>query len=1039
MKSFKEYILSEDLEDTFISVFSKRGETDNLTKEQIINKIIEFQKNNGSDNPELLKKRLEKKFDETMEKLGYIYKKEGDNSKGTSLYNMAKSGRIKDVLNKTKEIKQKFKDNEEIQDACKKVQDEAPKAASVVTEDNESAVTGDNIPSEPSEQIRQEFLNACKKLDDLLIKKGDNLSIDDKMANDTAQAEMIKIFKNLLEKYRDILAKDLTKATKVTVYAAKLNNNSRLDFEELQKIYNAAKSGKLINGEIYSGNKKTLLDQIRFLVSCLALKNNGSNLFKDDGTIYKDKGLGDDNINNCLKELFGGVKGGLGENILKKLGDGIKSSEQFAGAINRLMDEINKNPLEKDLVVKNSSSSNDSNSSNSPSSSNDSNSSNSPSSSNDSNSSNSPSSSNDSNSSSSSNDSNSSSSSNDSNSSSSSNDSNSSNSPSSSNSSNNSSEIRKINTGIGAIQNLSYSSSEQEIKNAVNNYYGTGDGEEERGKLYDYYSSEMDNQMKINDELYKRNQALNPKSKKEKEEKVEENLILYNIHNNKLLAESDFGNKVKDIFTRGKYDISQSKTSGSYENYKTELSRLISTYRKKVNNEIAKISKIVNTGKKADIVYKIKKITNELENDATQLFYRAKKANSYNAFGIMQHNHNINAKKAADKAKEIFDNSRAGKLSNIVKEKIQEVMKNLTPEMLDKIPDDEQGTKNGFRDTVAYVVKNFTSDSKFNAILNEPDIDNQINDKGTVKQHAIEAIQAVKEFNVAGEAEVMAFLGELVNKMKEDKAIATWIEKYNKIYEDKKLKLPLKQTIFALGDDKKRANIINKIKSSADPITDIKSSFGIGAQTQANQAEKKPEYNNPKVQQEVIDAANKSNEQDFAAEQAVSVKTESILHMSFKDYLLKEQELIGQSSTSVNNLPAVNKQNTQGAQNTQGKTIPTSKPIKFSPEQLPLLAFLLLVSGNAQGDLYTAALKNLTGSGKDNSQYSDEDKIRALNMWKREHSPMVQKITETMNALLKKEQQPAASVVTSSAVGDYKIPSRLFKQAIRRKIGKTMF
>lgn len=306
MKNFKDYVLQEDANLWIASQLADKYKNSNIhmdLSDKNIEAAIDLYKENHPNDTEAIN-GIDK------DKIREIIKKR--NNKKDNLTSLAQEGDYKKLSLELEKLSKN--ENTEVQ---KKVNLILPKvrqlsaAASVVTED------------EKEEELRQEIINACKEIDDLILK--DNNTPESREQNVAAQEKMKDVYKELYNKYS---GGDLKKAASFLNSVAKISGDQKtLSFEELKVGWGKISAGNQFVGKSFVKDNN-LTKGVKFLIGCLCLKLTlGSDIFGGQGVkVLEKEGIKTDaNVNDAISSLkVQTVDKSIEENF-----NGIRSSENF--------------------------------------------------------------------------------------------------------------------------------------------------------------------------------------------------------------------------------------------------------------------------------------------------------------------------------------------------------------------------------------------------------------------------------------------------------------------------------------------------------------------------------------------------------------------------------------------------------------------------------------------------------------------------------------------------------------------------------------
>ena len=611
-------------------------------------------------------------------------------------------------------------------------------------------------------------------------------------------------------------------------------------------------------------------------------------------------------------------------------------------------------------------------------------------------------------------------------------------------------EERMNNAIKNSISSLTRNSTKEEVEAAINTTFGTTESSKEsedqnRGTAFANILDAIKRAKKKNQELY-------DVSHKKEETEIKENNFFFDCANNKLINENALGDALGNArnFAERKFKSSLGRVNLS-NNQRNENSwnKCLNELRNKQIATLGKakilasnlFDKINSVSKKGDIIYKLKKLASNYNTSMTSIYMDYRRANSYNGIGALAHDMRVGKMKAEKKAKEFEKGTKAGQEAEIINQNIESKLQNINAQSLDKyIPEN-------LRDVFAYAVLNQSNPM----ILQEPDVDSDTG-KMTVSKSAFSAVANNNEvFGVGNEQELSVFLAKLLEKANKDPELGAWLTKYKGIYDNKKAMMPIRNAIF---DFKKHSKQITyKLKNSQNPYGDICAALGISSENLQESVKSFKDYyllnewfgkakqNNEATPASFTDEEKKSlaalcllaavgmpNEPKFSSLKEAAAKMvlskigrdEQIMQkLSTTEIISAAQKYVNENSDKVN--PAVqglmaiiknaeqkqgqNAQNTQNAQNAQNAQNTQNAQN----------------AQNAQNTQNTQNTQNAQNAQNGNTTGTGYLKSKGIN-----------NDQDFKNAM---DELGNYSVVTSDAVGESKIPDRLYRKMIRRRIG----
>ena len=253
------------------------------------------------------------------------------NIKKASLASLVKQEKYDELKNKLNELKNN--DNKEVAKESKLLLSKVNKltiAASVVTE------------AEDDEALKAEILKAAERIDDLLMKDGDD--VETVFNNKKALYKMKDVYNQLYEKYR---GGNYDNAAKFLKAAAELfGTKDTLSWKELLQEWKSVSNGQGLHTGLSIKKDDLFIKGVKFLLGCLILKIVlKSDIFGGEG-MKKDEGIIPDDAVNKALTLLGKKSDGAVLNIDKSITDNFKGLNSSADFIKGLEGFFRK--LEKD-------------------------------------------------------------------------------------------------------------------------------------------------------------------------------------------------------------------------------------------------------------------------------------------------------------------------------------------------------------------------------------------------------------------------------------------------------------------------------------------------------------------------------------------------------------------------------------------------------------------------------------------------------------------------------------------------------------------
>ena len=574
---------------------------------------------------------------------------------------------------------------------------------------------------------------------------------------------------------------------------------------------------------------------------------------------------------------------------------------------------------------------------------------------------------------------------------------------------------------------LNSKSSPEEINNAVKEFFGDGD----KSKL-EHFLTKVEMQKSENVAVGQERKDYNlenlAKYKRDHEDvedngnNVSENYVLNTLYNNPLIYEG-FKNFVRNVHsnlpTVGRFKVGNYKSSEkSWEACISRMKEAQAEYEKKAVAISGKAtSPNCSIPQKHSLLTKLKSLAGEYNIHLNGIFEQCKKRNGYNAIGSAIHDAKSGwYKQQIDKFEKSKD-TNAYREKLISKENIKKAISNLSTEELDKITS-MGGIKNKY--LFAYGILSVAKNNRKG--LFERDI---VNGKGNVEKGLKNILDNNTEaFGVDADTNLYDFADMLFNSNKD---IQKWVEENSKQYETRLRIDPLSDELRLLQSQGKAW--LEKTSQQQRSGADFKKEFGIN---------------------------------------------ESVSSISFKEFcVLYEAEQTEQPTQS------------------QGQGQPTPEPLCKNDKDKSILATLFLINNNSSDTAREAAAKYLASKNEDKKGYTVNDYLTAAKTYREDNasdntyvdlcnffnklltSPgnngqPQQPVQATQGQQPQQPQQTGASqpnindistqnddsetgagvepadnnysvatpqaTVTTGAVGDCKIPDRLYRKIIRRKI-----
>ena len=241
-------------------------------------------------------------------------------------------------------------------------------------------------------------------------------------------------------------------------------------------------------------------------------------------------------------------------------------------------------------------------------------------------------------------------------------------------------EERMNNAIKNSISSLTRNSTKEEVEAAINTTFGTTESPDEsedqnRGTAFANILDAIKRAKKKNQELY-------DVSHKKEETEIKENNFFFDCANNKLINENALGNalgnarnfaerKLKSSLGRVNLSNNQ-RNENSWNKCINELrNKQIATLGKAKDLASNLFDKINSVSKKGDIIYKLKKLASNYNTSMTSIYMDYRRANSYNGIGALAHDIRVGGMKAGKKAKEFKKDTKAGQEAEIINQNIE--------------------------------------------------------------------------------------------------------------------------------------------------------------------------------------------------------------------------------------------------------------------------------------------------------------------------------------------------------------------------------
>ena len=595
-------------------------------------------------------------------------------------------------------------------------------------------------------------------------------------------------------------------------------------------------------------------------------------------------------------------------------------------------------------------------------------------------------------------------------------------------------EERMNNAIKNSISSLTRNSTKEEVEAAISTTFGTTESPNEsedqnRGIAFANILDAIKRAKKKNQELY-------DVSHKKEETEIKENNFFFDCANNKLINENALGNarnfaERKFKSSLGRVNLSNNqRNENSWNKCINELrNKQIATLGKAKNLASNLFDKINSVSKKGDIIYKLKKLESNYSTSMTSIYMDYRRANSYNGIGALAHDIRVGGMKAGKKAKEFKKGTKAGQEAEIINQNIESKLQNINAQSLDKyIPEN-------LRDVFAYAVLNQSNPM----ILQEPDVDSDTG-KMTVSKSAFNAVANNNEvFGVGNEQELSVFLAKLLKKANKDPELGAWLTKYKGIYDNKKAMMPIRNAIF---DFKKHSKQITyKLKNSQNPYGDICAALGISSE---NLQESVKSFKDYYLLNEWFGKAKQNNEAtpaSFTDEEKKSLAALCLLAAVGMPNEPKFSSLKEAAAKMVLSKIGRDEQIMQKLSTTEIISAAQKYVNENSDKVNPAVQGLMAIIKNAEQKQGQDTQNNQNSQNSQNAQNAQntQNAQNAQNTQNRSatgagylKSKGINNDQDFKNAM---DELGNYSVVTSDAVGESKIPDRLYRKMIRRRIG----
>lgn len=611
----------------------------------------------------------------------------------------------------------------------------------------------------------------------------------------------------------------------------------------------------------------------------------------------------------------------------------------------------------------------------------------------------------------------------------------------------NSEEAKEIKlTGINAINK---NTSQEEFFKIHQEIYGDESGDD-LGSYYKQYEKQARNYQDKNDKLYHSSDFNNKDAKEELNNLKESSNVVMDIINN-----DAYKNIISENIFRGRLNTSKEHT----ETGRFGWGECLKDFKQIRNKAFTKAQGLFNSifkentgvNEKINLIQKYKEVAFKYRRDLEKTLYKFLEHNSYNELGKMGHDLRISARKGFEKTKEILANSKGSKMLEVARKEIASHLENLTPEDFEK----------AFVDTYQPIVGHYFANYNNSAIK---DRDPSVNNK-TIEDAAFDAVLNAKElFGVSNKSE-MALLAKAIFD-KNDEQIIKLIKDWDDNYKNKELINPIRDDLEAANKSggihglspNNIKYIIDIITPGSTTITESIGSFRAFYEKEMlleSLWQKKEASFNPNKEARnfalycllsgmvgekfknacatylrKLDKTPFSNEQYLAAADAYRKEHSG-------DAAFSKAISVFDANLSVYN----NGKGIQGEEDTGGATGNNSATGQDS-SQNQRQSDVNNISDQTDNDADSGgSIYGADGTNEDNNvppkrKPIDIQNARNVNV----NSPMRNFLNNVANR--NRDRQLAAdsvvtepqATVTTSAVGEAKIPDRLYRQLIRRKI-----
>ena len=617
-------------------------------------------------------------------------------------------------------------------------------------------------------------------------------------------------------------------------------------------------------------------------------------------------------------------------------------------------------------------------------------------------------------------------------------------------------EERMNNAIKNSISSLTRNSTREEVEAAISATFGSTESSKEsedqnRGLAFANILDAIKRAKEKNQELY------DVSHKKEDETEIKENSFFFDCANSKLINENALGDalgnaknfaerKFKSSFGRVNLSNNQ-RNENSWNKCLNELrNKQIATLGKAKTLVSNLFDRINSVSKKGDIIFSLKKLASNYNTSMTSIYMDYRKANSYNGFGALAHDMRVGKMKAEKKAKEFEKGTRAGQEAEIINQNIENKLQNINTQSLDKyIPEN-------LRDVFAYAVLNQSNPM----MLQEPDVDSDTG-KMTVSKSAFNAVANNNEvFGVGNEQELSVFLAKLLKKANKDPELSAWLTKYKGIYDNKKAMKPIINAIF---DFKKHSKQITyKLKNSKNPYGDICAALGVNP---GNISESVSSFKDYYLLNEWFGKAKQNNEAtpaSFTDEEKKSLATLCLLAAVGMPNEPKFSSLKEAAAKMVLSKIGRDEQIMQKLSTTEIISAAQKYVNENSDKVNPAVQGLMAIIKNAeqkQGEQQTKtqnqSQEQVQNQNQNQVQNQNQNQVQSQEQVQNQNQPQLTQqqrraVNNVSNMMANRnkqkdfssvvtDNQPAQATVTTGAVGDSKIPDRLYRKMIRRRIG----